>query len=307
MGTPVKIEGIHPMVESTAAVIFKGANKKLPSMVLGLLKVTIKMISKQNQVQQAIASPSILMKALDVARATVPYFMSPRTTFSIFAFAAAIAPKQMFNFAGNVANFAVRNLNRLYGPDNVDKHETNLQNLQQANSTTSNLIEDYYQLLHLLAALSTFNPSLQTTQGEAEKFQKSTALHLLRIQKEIQAHRQINLHQVESAILYFMAEFEHALSVHGENICAFPKIIEELKETENRLLSAQSHLLHSKKEMEQTVEEVTKLNELILEAGLEQDKALSELLAQANELIRKSSSSTLLNPSGVSHGITVES
>lgn len=308
MSSSLRIEGISTLAGSSAVVFFTSEiPQNMPFALIGLVKAADMISATQKPISQAISSPSFMMKVLEVLNTTLPQFITPKTTLSFLALASAYAPRQMFHLAGNVANFALRNLNRLYGPDNVDRHETNLQNLQHSNQITSKRIEEYNQLLHLLAALSTFNPSLQAVEGEVDKVHRATELQLQRIQKEVQVHRKINIHEVESAILYFMAEFEHALSVHGENICAFPKVIEELKETEHRLQTAETRLQNSKKEMQETVEEVERLNELILEAGLEQDTVLQELLAQANQLIKKSSSSTPLIPSGGSHGIIVKS
>jgi len=308
MTSSMRIEGIATAVGSPAIMFFtSGIPQNMPLGIIGLVKATEMISATQKPISQAISSPSFIMKVLEVLKTTLPNYITPKTTLSFLALASAYAPRQMFYLAGNVANFALRNLNRLYGPDNVDRHEANLQNLQHLHQATSQRIEEYNQLLHLLAALSSFNPSLQAIEGEVSNVRKATELHLQRIHKEIQTHRKINLHEVESAILYFMAEFEHALSVHGENICAFPQVIEELKETENRLQAAENRLQNSKKEMQETVEEVEKLNRLILEAGLEQDSVLQGLFAQANQLIKKSSSSTPLISSGGSHGITVKS
>lgn len=306
MATSLKLDGIPALTGTAATIMSKGIHKNLPSLVFKFVKFALKSAAHSKSVQQAISSPSFLMRTLEVVKITLPQYLTPSAALSMFALASAVAPRQMFNLAGNAANFAVRNLNRLYGSDNVDQHETNLQNLQRSNQATSEIIDKYIPLLHLLAVLSTFNPALQALEGEAEKIKKASELHLQRIQQEIQVHRHINLQEVESAILYFTAELEHAQGVHGENIEVFPKMMEELQQAEDRLEKAQKHLQCSKKEMEKTVEELKELNRLILEEGLEQDKAFEELLAQAGKLIKKSTSPQLTT-SGVSHGITVES
>jgi hypothetical protein len=239
------------------------------------------------EAKQAISSPATYMKAFTFVKELLPSIATSNFTLPILSVAFALTPKEIKVMAANALASSFNALTRLWGPDNVDRHGINLTDLQATNARTLQILQNYPQLKTLLARLAEFRPSLHNTSQGLVAMQAEASLSPQQVSLEIQAQPKINMHEVESSILYFMAELENQLSIHGENITAFPPVIEELKETEVRLNSAVTHLQDSKRELQKVLAEVTELGGLIVETGLEQDHALTDLMTQAQKLITK--------------------